>query len=781
MLQVKNIHKAYKIGEMKYPALNGVSLNFRENEFVALLGESGSGKTTFLNIIGGLNQYDSGDIVIDGVTTKNYKDSDWDSYRNHKVGFVFQSYNLIPHLDLVTNVELALSLSGVTAQVRRERAIKILKRVGLEEHLTKKPSQLSGGQQQRVAIARALVNEPSIILADEPTGALDSETSEEIMNLLLEVAEGKLVIMVTHNPNLASKYADRIINIKDGEVTSDSNPYVVKETEVVQEPTEKTTMSLLTALSLSIKNLFTKKARTIITAIAGSIGIIGVALVLSLQYGFTNYLNKMERDTFAGLPITINQSYLDFSAISGAQRPGANLTPVDSGVGGYNPTSPFEEISGVNKVTNDYIDYLIDSGMENHSTIVLNHGYSAQYLSYSNNHFNLNPRTEAVPPFSAGRSYINQPMYHSEFFTEYFDILYENNYDENKNQAVLVLNDNNRLPYDLLSFLGFDIDNEDTVVSYEEIVGKKFYILTNDFLYKKDPLDANFYIPRTKEEMIELYTTDKSAIIEVEISQILKPNSAFITLSEQIIYNFTTKETIMDLQKESDVANFQVDKDYIVVKNDSLVQRLVSTPEEALVYFGYNQTPTDIYIYPNSFEDKEAILKILDQYNLMVETDGDDSTVPIKYTDNVASALSMMKTIMNTITVILVAFSSISLIVSSVMIGVIMYTSVLERTKEIGILRSIGARRKDISRVFNAEAISIGFFAGVLGVIITFGLVPIINIFIYNATEQANVAELFIGHAILLIGISILLTFISGLIPSSIASKKDPVNALRSE
>ncbi len=772
MLEVRKLTKYYTIGEQRFDAVKGIDLRFRRDEFVSILGESGSGKTTLLNLIGGLDRYNSGDIIIDNVSTKNYKDRDWDAYRNHRVGFVFQNYNLITHLDILSNVELAQTLSGVSKEERRNRAIEVLTRVGLKDHIKKKPNQLSGGQQQRVSIARALVNNPTIILADEPTGALDSETSEDIMNLLTEISKDKLIIMVTHNSDLAKRFSNRIVRLKDGEVIGDTNPYEVKDNKDLKTDTSKSSMSYFTALRLSFKNMLTKKTRTLITALAGSIGIIGVALVMSLQYGFTTYLNDMERGTFAGLPLRVSRSYTDFNAILNANRDRETPDPVEGGILGYEPEISFAFAS--NDITQDYINYIENSNIRDFGTVVYQYDFRTQYYYFDGQNLNTNPRSNPQPPFSTtGSSYINQTAFSYEFINEYFDIVNGSIYNPNAYQAMLVVDEANRIPNNVLRFFGL---NTNEIIPYEDLVGSTFKIYTNNAMYKEN---AGMFTERTlnsdQADLLGIYNDSNNPyVIEVEISGIIKVNTTFISVSEGIVYTSKVAERIIELNTQSDVVIAQELSETSVVTGQSI--NLNNTKQDLLYRLGGISIPSGILIYPNSFNDKEEIINILDTYNV-----GLDDATQVNYVDSVAAAVTMIKTVMDSISAVLVAFASISLFVSSVMIGIITYTSVLERTKEIGILRSIGARKKDISRVFNAESILIGFFAGTLGVVITYMLVPIINIFLEEPTGNSNIAQLFYLHAILLIIISIALTFIAGLIPSKIAAKKDPVAALRSE
>src|SRR5690554_4165458 len=772
MLEVRNLTKYYIVGEQRFDAVKGINLSFRHDEFVSILGESGSGKTTLLNLIGGLDRYNSGDIIIDNVSTKNYKDKDWDAYRNHRIGFVFQNYNLITHLDILSNVELAQTLSGVSREERRQRAIEVLTRVGLKDHLRKRPNQLSGGQQQRVSIARALVNNPTIILADEPTGALDSETSEDIMNLLKEISKDKLIIMVTHNSDLAKRFSNRIVRLKDGEVICDTNPYTTKESTTFNKDTSKSSMSYFTGLRLSFKNMLTKKTRTLITALAGSIGISGVALVMSLQYGFTEYLNDMERGTFAGLPLEVSRSYTDFSAIINANRDRDELKPVEGGVVGYEPEISFA--FATNDITQDYIDYIENSELSAHGTIVYQYDYKTQYYYLDGTKLNANPTSNPQPPFSfEGTDYINQSAFSYDFVTEYFDIVSGGYYNPSNYEAVIVVDEGHRLPNNIMTFLGL---SQNTIIPFENLVGQTFKIFTNNAMYKEN--DGIFTAKNTNvdtADLLSLYNDESNQnVITVTISGIIKVNTDFVSVGEGIYYTPKVAERIIELNTQSDVVVAQRASETSVVNGVTI--SLNNTKEDVLYTLGGYDIPSGILVYPNSFDDKEAILNILDGYNI-----GKDEEAQVNYVDTVASAVGMIKTVMDSISAVLIAFAAISLFVSSVMIGIITYTSVLERTKEIGVLRSIGARKKDISRVFNAEAILIGLFAGTLGIIITYLLVPVVNIFLAEPTGNDQIAQLFYLHAFLLIAVSVLLTFVAGLIPAKIASNKDPVAALRSE
>ncbi|CCV63639.1 ABC-type transport system, ATPase and permease components [Alteracholeplasma palmae J233] len=773
MLTIKNIKKAYQVGEEEVFALKGINLSFRQKEFVSILGQSGSGKTTLLNIIGGLDKYTSGDLIVDGVSTKNYKDKDWDAYRNHRIGFVFQSYNLIPHLTVLNNVELALTLSGVNAKERKEKATKVLTRVGLIDHLNKKPNQLSGGQMQRVAIARALVNEPNIILADEPTGALDSETSVEIMELLKEISHDKLIIMVTHNPNLAKQYSSRTVQLLDGQVVSDTNPYNEESQVAKQDSKNKTSMTFFTALKLSLKNLMTKKVRTIITAFAGSIGIIGVALVLSLQYGFNQYLDKMETDTFSGMPIIVNQVGYDLEKVTTQQK------EVENGIGVNEKLSYY-----INQITPDYINYLETKAKQHTSNIGYVYGFDNR-ASYKNENGTFNWLSNSSLPSGRSEQFIGEPIASSKFLEEQF-LIEGKNIDDNAFEAIVIANRYNRVDEEILKFLGLSTTE---VITYDKIIGKTFKLYDNDlYLTKKDG--------KYSQDLGKIFLNQDKAI-NVTIVGVAKPRTQFLTLPTQIMYTKKVQEELISRNSISEIVVEQKEVINNATSITNITNLLTGNPftlenilkvQDVLASIGVSVkldktllktteiVPKQINIYPSNFDGKNDLKNVLNAYN-----EGKEEADKIIFVDQAGFAIGMIKNVMNSISAVLIAFSAISLIVSSVMIGIITYTSVLERTKEIGVLRSIGARKKDISRVFNAESIIIGFLAGTLGVIITYAINPLVSLALESATETSGIANLYYLYAIGLIGVSMLLTFIAGLIPSRIAAKKDPVVALRTE
>ena len=782
MLQLKNIKKSYTTGDFTQVALNDISLNFRQHEFVAILGQSGSGKTTCLNIIGGLDHYDSGDLIINGKSTKNFKDSEWDAYRNNSVGFIFQSYNLISHLSLVDNVEMGMTLSGVSSSEKHKRALEALEKVGLKNHIHKKPNQLSGGQMQRVAIARALANDPDIILADEPTGALDSETSKQIMELIKEIAHDKLVIMVTHNPELAEEYADRIVSFKDGNIIHDSNPYeeVSKDTNYALK---KTSMSFFTALKLSGKNIATKKWRTTLTAFAASIGIIGIALILSLSSGFQIQIDKFQSDALAEFPIIISQTAMNLDAetieemhkeIASAEE--KEFTD-DKEITLYDSTASM--ITHTNVLSKEYMDYI-----QNISPDICK---SIGYTRIVN--FNLLRKTEdAIVPASisigmnmgssssamtsmrsAGLSSYPEKLDSSSasFLEENYDLL-AGSYPTSETDLMLVIDTSNRLDYTALSNLGFDVSADD-VVSFDSIIGTQLKLIPNNDYYTKAPT-GNFF-PNTD------YTTmyESEDAITLTISGIIrqKPDVTLGLLGSGIVYSDSLVQRVLEMEKSSDIVTAQKESDVNVLTMEALTEE---NKQSFFSYLGGDDTPYMIYLYPTDFDAKEQVIEYLNQYN-----QGKEKEDTIVYTDLASSMTDMTSGIMNAITLVLIAFASISLVVSLIMIGIITYISVLERTKEIGVLRALGARKKDITRVFNAETFIIGAFSGLLGILIAYLLTFPINTVIENMTELPNVARLNPVHAILLVTISVILTLIGGTIPAKLAAKKDPVEALRSE
>ena len=773
MLEIKHIKKSYKTGDFVQKALNDVSIQFRQNEFVAILGPSGSGKTTLLNVLGGLDHYDSGDLIINGKSTKNFKAADWDAYRNNSVGFIFQSYNLIGHISIQDNVEMALTLSNVKKKERRKRAREALKSVGLLEHAHKRPNQLSGGQMQRVAIARSLVNNPDIILADEPTGALDSNTSKQIMDLIQKIASDKLVIMVTHNQDLAYQYATRVIEVKDGKVVSDSNPLTKEEQEEEQYKLKKTKMSFMEALYLSFNNIMTKKGRTLITAFASSIGIIGIALILSLSNGFDLQIDKFERGILSAMPIMISKQSMDLDEESLVQLTGEEQEKYPDKQTVIPKDNALESLVHQNKINDDYIDYI-----ENISSDLV---YGVSYTKMTA----LNVLTEhdgevsvadtqdisfSALPKSLDENTPNAAM------EAYYDIL-AGTLPQKKEDIVLIVDASNRVNTEILQLLGFDTMDE---IPFDEIIGKTIKVALNDDFYVK----MGDYFVRNP-DLQSVY--DNS--ITLTVSGILRMKEDFpsYVASASLCYTDELLDEVIAANNESEIVKAQQASDVNVLTgmpfsdstsnpSSSSSAGMTMTKDTVLGYLGADQTPYMIYLFPKDFESKDELLEYLDAYN--DDKEDDDKVI---YMDQAELISSMSSSIMSAVTIVLIAFSSISLIVSSIMIGIITYISVLERTKEIGILRALGARKKDISRVFNAETFIIGITSGLIGIGIALILTIPANQIIYNLTELENVAILNPLHALILILVSMTLTMIGGFIPARIAAKKDPVEALRTE
>lgn len=920
MLQLKNIVKSYTVGELTQVALKGISLNFRDNEFVSILGQSGSGKTTMLNIIGGLDRYDSGDLVINGISTKKYRDVDWDAYRNTSIGFVFQSYNLIPHQNVLSNVEMALTLSGVSRKERRRRATEVLEKVGLQDHVHKKPNQLSGGQMQRVAIARALINNPDILLADEPTGALDTETSIQIMNLLKQIAEEKLVIMVTHNPELAEAYSTRIVNLKDGQITSDSNPFDVPEGSVEEKLTKnqkRVSMSFWTSLGLSFANLRTKIGRTILTSFAGSIGIIGIALILALSTGMNQYITRVQKETMTSYPITISSQTIDATSIMQLRTQMMGLssskeTQVEDG----KVHADYQSLKQSDAVTNNLIQnnlaefkkYLDNPASEIHQYVGENgiiYSYNVNFDVYAQNpnqqlintnieldggngnsnrprmfnFANMGVNNQSAKNFSEMVAGTNgQPI--SSVVTDSYDMVV-GYWPTGYNEVVMVLNENNSIPVQSMYQLGFITkeqytsaknqlankqDGEDFTLSYEDMLQKTFYLVpssenyvknengsysqiknpeydTDGLMNKSIPLKVTGII-RPKEDaknatintvvaytnLLTNYVIDRaneSAIVQAQ------KNTPEINVLNGVHFNATTdeekiqdtKKYLLNLSEDEKVNMYQLILYYDgksqnqEINEDTnsfdmnalsklsmnpqsgisgmLENYLNDSPNTTTLLAIYNdyiggksleknlasfgavsyESPSSISIYADSFENKDAIGKEIEKYN---NTVGEDSK--ISYTDYVALMTSSLTTIINGISYVLIAFVAVSLFVSSIMIGIITYISVMERTKEIGILRALGASKKNISQLFNAETFIIGIFSGIIGIGITLLLLIPINNVIQTVSKIEDLsAVLPLESAGVLILISIIITVIGGLIPSRSAAKKDPVEALRTE
>ena len=823
MLELKKITKIYETGSFKQTALNDITINFRKSEFVSILGPSGSGKTTLLNIIGGLDKYTSGDLIINELSTKKFNDSDWDTFRNHRVGFVFQSYNLISHQTILSNVELALTLSGVPKTERTKRAKKALEQVGLKDHVDKLPNQLSGGQMQRVAIARALVNDPEILLADEPTGALDTETSKEIMKLLKDVSKKKLVIMVTHNQELAEKYSTRIISIKDGKIINDTNAYDGKintkqDKETIKTKTKKTSMSFKTALSLSFNNLLTKKGRTILTAFAGSIGIIGISLILSLSTGVNNYIARVQEDTLTSYPLSIESATADMSTmLTDLANQNKREKHQDKLIYSNDIMSSMVESMSSQIKTNNltefkkYLEENSDELDQYANDIKYTYNLDLQiYKKETDKITKLNPST-VFQSFGFNYQQETSPMNSNQYMENRMNVfnelsenknLLKKTYDilagklpEHYNEVVLIADSYGEISDYALYSIGIKDQAEltkmtekimkgeklekttQTSYTYDELLNTEFTLVLNTDYYQKQ---ESIWVDKSSDESYMKKLLDKS--LTLKVVGIIKPNEeSSITTSGEVGYTKELTDYVIENINNSEIAKEQLkNSDKSVLTNTNFSN--INTYEMTLASLGIVSldTPKTINIYPKDFKSKEDIIKIIDKYNKEKENNKEKDLV-ITYTDYVGILMNSITTIVDVISYVLIAFVSISLIVSSIMIGVITYISVLERTKEIGILRAIGARKKDISRVFNAETFITGLISGVLGIIITIILNIPINIIIKNLSGINNVSSLPPLAAIILIAISVFLTVVAGLIPSSYASKKDPVVSLRSE
>ena len=759
MLKLENITKIYEGKNFKQIALNDVTLAFRNNEFVSILGPSGSGKTTLLNIIGGLDKYTYGNLIIDGVSTRKYKERDWNNYRSNKVGFIFQSYNLINHQTVLSNVLLSLNIAGKPKKESIKLAKKVLKDVGLENYIKKKPKELSGGQMQRVAIARALVTNPDIILCDEPTGALDSQTSIQIMELLKEISKEKLVIMVTHNVTLANKYSDRVIALNDGVITYDTSPYKVENYSLKKIKTKRKTMNKFTSLSLSFNNLLTKKSRTLLTSFAGSIGIIGIALVLSLSKGTQKYINKIEKNTFSKYPISIMESYIDYQNMFDKEKESCKNSSICSINDLSNNVVNDNKINSMSKFSN-----ILKQNYENinNYTLDINYNYNIDLNIYKDN-----------------KMIENSSLYFKEFLNNNSPLLKEytliyGKLPEKYNEIVIVTDENGKLPLSLMKtlFINEDIDLSKTInISYEKIIDSKFKLVseTSYYIYENDTWQ---YIKNNRDKINDIL--DKS--INLKITGILKLNkdaviseSGFIGYSKKLI-NYLNDEVNSSNIKKSILKN----KDINPLTNNLYDENM--TYEMLLDSISINdKNPIKIDIYPKDYKSKEKIEGIIKKYN------EENSNDKVYYTDYLKVFLNSITSLIKMITYVLTAFIGVSLIVSSIMISIITYISVLERTKEIGILRSLGASKKDIKNIFKAETIIIGTISGVIGVGVTLLLNKVIDKVIYNIMGISHITYLPWNYIFYLILISIVLCLISGLVPAKIASKKDPVITLRSE
>ena len=768
MLEIKNISKSYVTGTFTQKALDNFSLKFRREEFVSILGQSGSGKTTLLNIIGGLDKYDEGDLIINDKSTKSFKEKDWDAYRNNCIGFIFQNYNLITHISILENIEMGMTLSGVGSKEKREKALEALKKVGLEEHANKKPNQLSGGQMQRVAIARALATDPDIILADEPTGALDSKTSQQIMKLIKEISKDKLVIMVTHNRQLAEEYSTRIVELKDGKLISDSNPIKKVEKDAETFSIRKTAMSFLTALKLSFNNIKTKKGRTALTALASSIGIIGIALILSLSNGFKIEIDNFEKDSLSEAPIIISQQSmkLDEETILKMQDQHQSAEKYPDSKKVYVLDDVMESMTHTNVITKEYIDYIKKIDKKTVSGISYQKSTCLNIINQSKDGYNLvNNTIMGMSTWTLLPSKMNNKD--SGVVENNYDIL-AGKIDESEPGLILQLDSRNQIYSSTLKQLGLSGEE----VSFNDILNKELKVIPNDIYYNQH---GEYFIPNTDYE--SLYNNEKSITIKVQAIIRGKKEKEVLTSTTGIAYTNALVDLVIKNNKDSAIVKAQQDKDYNILTKEPFDETsLTNTKETVLGYLGAESVPVAVYIYPNSFESKDSITTYLDKYN-----DGKEEKDEIRYVDMASMISALSGNIMDAITIVLIAFSSISLVVSSIMIGIITYISVLERTKEIGILRALGARKKDIKRVFNAETFIIGIFSGILGIAIARILIIPTNIIIENASQLSNVAKLNPIHAIILITVSVTLTILGGLIPASMASKKNPVEALRTE
>jgi len=782
LLELKNIKKTYHVGDIETKALDDISVAFREKEFVAILGISGSGKTTCLNIIGGLDRYDSGELTIKGKKTSDFNDKEWDAYRNNSVGFVFQTYNLIAHLGIVDNVALGMTLSGVSAKEKRRRALQVLEQVGLKEHLHKKPNQLSGGQMQRVAIARALANDPEILLCDEPTGALDTTTSIQIMDLIKELSSERLVIVVTHNPDIADKYADRIIRFQDGKIISDSNPY----REVLKPENfklKKTSMSFLAALKLSFNNIRTKKGRTFLTSFASSIGIIGIAVILSLSSGFQTQIDSFQSDTMGEFPILISQTSTEINAenLAGMQEMiiGTSEYADSDEVYLYDPSA--NTIVHTNIFTDEYIEYLESIDPEICDSI----GYvrivsmnllrdvagTSTPVAFSSILSSMGSGNMSNITSMEGMGMSSYPERLKEgeesYLVENYELL-AGSYPEDATDLVLVIDSKNRIDMSILEALGFDVENVESI-KFADIIGTEFKLISNNDYYVQT--EYGTYLPG--QDYAGMYASEDSITLKIAGIVRASQDSSVALLGSGIAYSDALSQLVIDNAANSDIVKAQEQSDKNVMTMEELDEESKAT---FLSYLGGNATPYMVMVYPDNFEDKDAVTAYLDAYN-----EGRDIDDQVIYTDLAQTISDMTSGIMNGITIVLVAFAAISLVVSLIMISIITYTSVLERTKEIGILRALGARKKDITRVFDAETFILGIFSGALGIAIAWLLTIPINVILYNLTSLEGISNLQVEHALILVAISTLLTVIGGHIPAIMASKKQAVDALRTE
>lgn len=854
MIQIKNITKNYLSGENEVHALKNVSINFRNNEFVSILGPSGCGKTTMLNIIGGLDKYTSGDIVINGVSTKEYKDRDWDAYRNHYIGFIFQSYNLIGHLSILENVELALSIAGISKAEKRKRATKALKEVGLENQMKKRPNQLSGGQMQRVAIARAIVNEPKIILADEPTGALDSETSVQVMDLLKKISSKYLIIMVTHNEELAKTYSTRIINILDGELTGDTDPFIPDEKEITDDAITihksldkentrkkrnkiKTSMSYGTAFNLSLKNLWSKRGKTFIESLAGSIGIIGIALVLAVSTGMNNYINKVQSDALGNYPITISAISVDMNKFTSFEKDEGQTEDIDDDVLiPYNPVAQYITYGHYNNLTSGFVDKVREFENDKQNSKYINMVEYDYYIPVKlitkdkNNVYTYVKRENSTSIMTSESSSALYSMgTNMDFVLEQYDLIYGTlptiSSEEYSREMLLVIGEGNKISFSTLKALGIEpiinSVNEFENIPFEDICQKEYKVIFNNDYYtpnsndfdsitKFDKLDTQNQVQLEQAYNNSSVTLKISGIIRIKedaTSQILRSGLVYMSNFEKF-YAQDCKNSLIAQKQLANKNSYEFYDNYMLsvaefsskehpmlpeqgFANVTAINTFLNTQygytlsdedafEVAMQQIGISSIPVSIKFYPKNFDAKDRIVAMIDEYNTTVDTEAEK----IIYSDTTGFLTTTLGSLVNIVSYVLIAFAGISLVVSSVMIGIITYTSVIERTKEIGVLRSIGARKKDISRIFNSETILIGLFAGILGVTLSWVLtIPLSAIIkaIAGGTITTNMATLKFTHALILVAVSTVLTTIAGTVPARIASKKDPVICLRSE
>ena len=773
MLELRNIVKKYKTGDSEIEVLKSVNIAFRKSEFVSILGASGSGKTTMLNIIGGLDKYSLGDMLVSGKSTKDFNDRDWDSYRNGTIGFVFQSYNLISHLSVLENVKLALSISGISSSTADAKAKKALQDVGLASHLHKKPGQLSGGQMQRVAIARALVTDPKIILADEPTGALDSKTSVQIMELIKEISKDKLVIMVTHNPELAKRYSDRIVRVSDGEIIQDTKEYKVDESDLMDYNPKKTAMSFAASTKSSFKNLMTKKVRTLMTTIAGSIGIISIGLVLSISAGMNKYINQIQEQQLSSVPITISANQVNFGIEEEENSEQNNGDKLVSRSRSDIHKNLYSQDALGNGET--FIKYIENNAKNYYSNINFEKWYSVKALVKNSKNEVINMKADANP-YSRSNIFGEMPQDQSILLNQYEVVKsLDGNftYAQKQEEAVLFIGKNNAIDKGVLKALGYD---DNTEVKYDNILGKEFSIVDNNTFYEEK---NGRYFPAT----IDSKMYDKGT--KVKIVAIMKAKDSFTNPSYGIGYTKALADSFLAKDKESKIVKAQEkSKDKNVITNEKMTEQ---SYEEFISSIGGENSPSNIMIYPKSFSDRDKIAEVISDYNKKIadkygKDSADYNKYSITYSDMAKQMTSILSQMINTITLILTAFAAISLIVSSIMIGILTYVSVVERTKEIGILRAIGARKKDVTRIFRAEAGLIGLTSGVLGVAVTLGLSVPMGKQIAKALQIDGFnATLSLGAASGLIALSIFLTLFASIIPARMAAKKDPVEALRTE